>query len=194
MSLTGDARARRVDFDDLALLPLRRVTAAPSTVAELDQLIALAGRFIPQLTAAEPAIRRVYRHNPNSIWGVRGTGGDIAGVIALLLLNEAGRAAMLEGELDASDPHTDWLIRPGESAAAVYFWAVALPGFTVEALRAVSLWLRGPAFASADLYMRAATSGGARIGTNLGFENIAELGLYRFRRHWNRSIAADAVA
>lgn len=194
MAVKGDAPVRRIDFDDLALLSGRRVTARPARDNELEGLIDLAARSIPHLAAAAPAVRRVHARNENAVWAVHGRDRSQIGVIALLLLNEDGWRALQAGSLDASDPDVDLLVRPGEAGAAVYLWAVALPHFAIDALGVVSLWLRNPAFASADIYTRAATEPGARISAHLGFEFVPDLGLHRFRRHRNRTGAETAVA
>ena len=181
----GAAGMHRADFDDLALIPARRIEAAPATFAELDGLIALAGRLIPPLAAAAPAIHRVHRRNPNSIWAARREGTAV-GVVALLILNQAGLDALNSGSLDTTEPSVEWLASAEESAEAIYFWAVATPGFAVESLRSISRWLTAPRYALADLYTRTTTPSGTRLTVNLGFKMIPELGLYWFQRHCNR--------
>lgn len=189
----GDAGLHRPDFDDLALMPSRRISAAPAALSELDELIGLAQRLIPPLAAAEPSIRAVFRHNPDSVWAVRGSSG-LCGVFAMLLLNRSGERALLAGALDAAAPELDFLIRPGERAAAVYLWAIATPGFAVDAFRIVSLWLRSAPYSSADIYTRVTTPRGTQFAINIGFKPMRGTGLYRFRRHRNRAGAAIAVA
>lgn len=189
----GDARMHRPDFDDLALFPARRVDASPAAPEELPGLIALAQRLIPPLSAAEPAIRRVYRRNPDSIWAVRRPSGPV-GVFAMLLLTEAGADAMRADRFDTSNPPVDLLTGRGETAAAIYLWAIATPGLAIEAFKIVSLWLRAPAFARADVYTRTTTPSGARFAANIGFEPLPETGLLVFRRHRNRTEFAIAVA
>ena len=190
--LRSAARAQRPDFDDLALLPARRISASPARPAELNKLISLAGRLMP-LSAAAPAIERVYRHDPRSIWAVHGRDG-IVGVFAMLFLSKTGLNRLLAGDFESSKPAVDWLAHASEKVAAVYLWAIATPGFVIDAFRVVSLWLRSPRYASADLYARATTPSGARLSINLGFELLPELGLYRFQRHQNRAGANIAVA
>lgn len=190
---SGAAKMHRPDFDDLALLPVRRVDASPAGPAELPELIALAQRLIPPLAAAEEAIGRVYRRNPDSIWAVRRPSGPV-GVFAMLLLNQAGAEAMLAGRFDVTDPPTDLLTARGERAAAVYLWAIATPGVAIEAFKVVSLWLRAPAYAEADILTRTTTPSGARFAANIGFEPLPETDLLAFRRHRNRWEVAIGVA
>ncbi len=190
---TGDAQARRVDFDGLAHLPARRIEAAPAKPAEIDALFRLASRLIPPLAAAQEAVREVYRHNPESIWAVHGRTG-LVGVFAMLLLNERGLASLLAGSFDASRPDTHLLTLPGESAAAIYFWAIATPGFAIDAFRVVSRWLQKPPYASADIFTRGSTSAGTRFAIKIGFKPFEDNGLFRFQRQRNRSEAETAVA
>lgn len=189
----GDAAAHRPDFDDLAFLPARRVQARPAEYADLDGLIGIAQRLIPPLAAARPAIERVYRHNPDSIWAVHGRDG-LCGAFAMLILNEIGYRSLMTGRFNAADPQPQWLTRRGEHAAAIYLWAIATPGFAVDAFRTVSLWLQAPAYAHADIFTKTTTNSGARFAANIGFEPVPETGLLRFQRHRNRSETAIAVA
>ncbi len=189
----GAASLHRPDFDDLALVPARRMAARPAEPGELKDLIALAQRLIPPLAAAEPAIRRVYRHNPDSIWGVY-SGNRPCGVFAMLLLNNRGATALLGNRFDASVPDPAHLVRRGETAAAVYLWAIATPGLASEAFRIVSLWLRSPAYARADIFTRTTTEAGERFARNIGFEPVANTPLHRFQRHSNRPQPTIAVA
>ena len=187
------ARVRRPDFDDLGREPARRVVAAPARPEQISDLIDLATQLIPPLAAAEPAVRRVYDHNPDSIWAVERQ-GSVAGVFAMLFLNAVGLESLLRGTFDASSPSPGELTRPGEKASAIYFWAIATPGFAVEAFRTVSEWLAGPAYASADIYTRPTTMLGDRFAVRIGFLPLPELGLYRFRRHCNREKVTTVVA
>jgi hypothetical protein len=181
-----DALAQRPDFDDLALLPVRHISAKPAETRQLPGLTALAARAIPALAAAEPAVARVHRHNPDSIWAVTDRGGREAGVFAMLILNRAGRDAVLSGAFDSADPALELLPASGEEAAAIYLWAIVTPGLAIEAFRVVSRWLLSPRTQHADIFTRPTTQAGLRLSIRLGFEPIQQIGLYRFRRHSNR--------
>jgi hypothetical protein len=178
--------ARRHDFDELADLPVRHVVASPAVEGELGALVGLATNAIPSLAAAEPIVRQVHRHNSDSIWSVCNRNGAAVGVFAMLLLNRRGLRSMLSGRFDSAAPELDQLAGQGEGAAAVYLWAIVTPGLAIEAFRAVSHWLRSPRMRSADIFARPATEAGLRLSLRLGFEPIPEIGLYCFRRHWNR--------
>ncbi len=195
-SITPDgpaARVRWADFDDLASESARRVTSAPAKPRQLGDLITLAQRLIPPLAAAEPTIRRVYDRNPDSIWAVE-RHSRLVGVFAMLLLNAPGYQALRRGTLDAANPATDLLTQRGEAAEAVYLWAIATPGFAVEAFRTVSRWLTKPAYASADIYTRPTTEAGNRFAVRIGFRPVPDHGLYRFQRHSNRENVVAVVA
>lgn len=178
--------AKRPDFDDLALKPVRHVSAFPAPESRLGELTALAALTIPSLAAAEPIVREVHRHNPDSIWSVETNGGVAVGVFAMLLLNRRGLQQLLSGEFDSAAPDLTQLAQQGEHAAGVYLWAIVTPGLAIEAFSAVSRWLRTPTMRSADVFARPTTEAGLRLTLRLGFEPIPGTGLYCFRRHWNR--------
>jgi hypothetical protein len=182
----GDASVQRPDFDEMALLPARHVVARPAKPEEISGLTKLAAEAIPALAAAEPVVRRVHRHIPDSIWAVANRQGQPVGVYAMLLLNRAGLGALLAGDFDSADPLNVHLAEQGERVAAVYLWAIVTPGLAIEAFRVISLWLRSPKMRGADIYTRPTTQAGLRLSVRLGFEPISEIGLYCFRRHWNR--------
>jgi hypothetical protein len=182
----GDALAQRPDFDDMALLPVRHVTAKPAKPGQLSHLTALAAGSIPALAAAEPVVTMVHRHNPDSIWAVSDRGGREVGVFAMLILNRAGHDAVLSGDFDSADPVVELLSARGEEAAAIYLWAIVTPGLAIEAFRVVSRWLRAPQTQHADIFARPTTQAGLRLSIKLGFEPIQKIGLYCFRRHSNR--------
>jgi hypothetical protein len=184
---------QRPDFDEMALLPARHVVARPAKAEEIGGLTAIAAKAIPALAAAEPVVRRVHRHNPDSIWAVSGRQGPPIGVFAMLLLNRAGLAALHASEFNGADPLTEHLAAPGETVAAVYLWAIVTPGLAIEAFRVISLWLRLPKLHGADVYTRPTTQAGLRLSLRLGFEPIPEIGLYCFQRHWHRK-EVSAVA
>lgn len=187
------ARMRWPDFDDLALVPGRRVQAYPARRDQLGELVALAQHLIPSLAAAESTVRRVYERNPDSIWAVERQ-GRLVGVFAMLLLNAEGNRCLLRGDFDPENPALERLTVQGEAAAAIYFWAIATPGFAVEAFRTVSRWLSSPAYASADIYTRPITESGNRFAVRIGFRPVPDHGLCRFRRHRNRENELAVVA
>ena len=185
-SLDSSAYSARRDFDDLADLPVRHIAASPAVEGELNALVGLAANAIPSLAAAEPIVRQVHRHNPDSIWSVRNQAGAAVGVFAMLLLNRRGLRSMLARKFDSAAPEFGQLAGRGDDVAAVYLWAIVTPGLAIEAFGAVSHWLRSPRMRSADIFARPATEAGLRLSLRLGFEPIPEIGLYCFRRHWNR--------
>lgn len=111
----------------------------------------------------------------------------------MLLLNRAGVRDLFAGRFDSTDPDLSRLARRGEGAAAVYFWAIVTPGLAIEAFRIVSRWLQSPPTRNADIFTRPTTEAGLRLSLRIGFTPIPELGLYCFRRQWNRK-ETSAVA
>ena len=187
------ARAHRPDFDDLASIPARKVVASPARDDQIGALISLAKELIPPLAASESAVRRVSRHNPDSVWAVERRGRPV-GVFAMLLLNELGVEALRGAYFDAAEPPDRELAGQGEEVAAIYLWAIATPGFAVEAFRTVSRWAGRPAQAAADVFTRPVTRAGTRFALRIGFRPLPDSGLYRFRRHRNRANFADSSA
>ncbi len=169
----GVAPARRPDFDGLADRPAGRIAASPSAAGELGELLRLAVEQIPALSAAGPAVERVWRHNPESIWAFR-RGERIVGAYAMLFLNAAGHRRLRAGAFDGANPTLAQLAGPGEPVAAIYKWAVVAPGLAAAGIRIVSRHLSAPPYAAADLYARATTESATRLMLNLGFRPIVE--------------------
>lgn len=187
------ARVHRPDFDDLASSPARKIDASPARADQIGDLVRLAKELIPQLAASEPAVRRVFAHNPDSVWAVERRGRPV-GVFAMILLNDLGHDALRSDRFDAANPPTRELARRDEKIAAIYLWAIATPGVAVEAFRTISRWAGGPARAAADVFTRPITGAGTRFALRIGFRPLPDSGLYRFRRHGNRGSFADATA
>lgn len=190
-----DASAHRVLFDGLAALPVRRVSVAPARREDLEDLLRIAVRQIPALSAAGPAVERVWTSNPESILAFR-RADEIVGCYAMLLFNEIGLGRFLSGSFDASDPDVACLSRPGQRVAAIYKWAVVAPGLAAEGIRAVSRRLQEPAYASANFYACATTAPAARLMAHLGFEPVPNTSpeLLRYVRQASRTRMNDVAA
>lgn len=185
---SGAASVQRPEFDDLALMPVRRVTASPAGWGELGTLLQLAVDHIPALSAAGPAVERVWLHNRNSVWAFR-RGGGIVGVYAMLFLNQTGFRRLLAGQFDASNPSVAWLAAPGQPVAAIYKWAVTAPALAAEGIRLVSRRLQSPPYGAADLYALSTTPAATRLMLNLGFRAMSDIDprLLRYVRQINRA-------
>jgi len=168
--VSGRAAAmQRPDFDDLASLPARRITASPASWGELGALMDLAVSQIPALAAAGPVVERIRGHDRDAIWAFR-RNGEVVGAYAMLHLNPTGLRRLLAGSFDAADPSLAWLASPREPVAAIYKWAVVAPRLAAEGIRLVSRHLRGPRYATANLYARATTPAATKLMLNIGFE------------------------
>jgi predicted GNAT family N-acyltransferase len=155
------------------ILPSRRFTVRPATALELSLLIDRAAPEIPAMKVIEPAIRRVFAFNPETILAVLNDKG-LAGGFAFLYLNETGFTRLLEGAFSVADPDLAHLAAPGENPCALYAWAMYLPGARVAAMGNVMQFVRRPGLAEADMYARPATLKGWRFMQRTGFEPVSE--------------------
>ena len=117
------------------------------------------------------ALERV-QHYSRSILAIRNR-HEIVGCFAALLLNHDGFERLLDGGLNVSDPSQSHLVRPGETAAAIYVWALCMTGMTAGATGNVMEWLRHEIYAKAELYARPSTPKGRAFLIRLGFHPLA---------------------
>ncbi|HLW92591.1 MAG TPA: GNAT family N-acetyltransferase [Roseiarcus sp.] len=146
----------------------RRYSVGPALTSEIGRLVALAVPEIPAMRIIEPAIRRVHERNPDSILAVRGRKG-LEGGVALLHLNRQGLAALLDGTFAPAEPRLEHLTLAHETPAAIYGWALYLPGLLVAALGNVMRLLQSPRYAAADIYARPATFKAEGFQAHVGF-------------------------
>jgi predicted GNAT family N-acyltransferase len=129
--------------------------------------------------AANEAVHRVARHNPDSIWGIarrdRYAEGCAAaeGYLAFLMLNAEGVARMFNGTLDMTDPPLELLCRQHEKPAAIYVWGVYARGVIAGGVPLAFEKAWSPLYRSAPLFARAATAEGFRMLESLGFRRGA---------------------
>lgn len=136
----------------------------------LDRLLVRASEAIGRLASKE-VVRRVAAANPDSLWVFSRDGSNRAeGFQALLMLNDKGRRALVDGELDFLDPPTDMLVAQWESPALIYVWASYTPGLLAAGLESVFEHLRSPRYAAVDIIARAYTAAGARSMERFGFQ------------------------
>jgi predicted GNAT family N-acyltransferase len=156
----------------------QRLVVFSAAAADIENLVPRA-RLEMGGGASNETVRRVARHNPDSIWGIarrdRYAAGDTAaeGYLAFLMLNDAGADRLLTGRLDPTDPPLDLLTRQHEKPAAIYVWGVyargAIAGGVPLALEKV--WT--PLYRRAPLLARAVTGEGRRMLESLGFDRGA---------------------
>lgn len=154
-------------------LPIsRRFSISIAADDDLPSIVELTARHIPGLRGALEAARRA-QHRSGSILAVRDQRG-LVGSYAFLFLNERGFEALLDGVLPVADPDPGLLCAPGEPAAALYAWAMCLPGSVVGAMGNIMELLRRPSYAQADIYARPATPKGEQFMIKTGFRPLAD--------------------
>ena len=162
-----DGHASRLRPLDL-IPPSRRFTVRPADAGEVARLVEAAAEDIPAMKVIEPAIKRVFHFNRETILSVTGSEGLVGG-FAFLYLNQLGLEQLLAGALSIADPELRCLASQGEAPKALYAWAMYLPGQAVAAMGNVMQFVRRPGFADADMYARPGTLKGARFMDRTGF-------------------------
>ena len=153
--------------------PSRRFTVRPATAYELGLLIDAAAPEIPAMKVIEPAIRRVFSFDPETILAVLNDKG-LAGGFAFLCLNETGLEKLLDGAFSVADPDLTQLAAPGEPPSGLYAWAMYLPRQRVAAMGNVMQFIRRPGLAEVDMYARPGTVKGWKFMERTGFELVPE--------------------
>jgi predicted GNAT family N-acyltransferase len=129
--------------------------------------------------ASNEVVRRVARHNPDSIWGIarrdRYVAGETAaeGYLAFLMLNDQGADRLMSGRLDPTDPPLDVLTRQHEKPAAIYVWGAYARGVVAGGVPLAFEKAWTPLYRDAPLLARAATIEGHRMLDALGFKRGA---------------------
>jgi hypothetical protein len=184
----------RREFDDLCDLPVRRVVAAPASLAEIPDVVRYAAVAIPALAAADAAVLRVQKQHPESVWVFR-RDSQLVGIYAMLMLNPDGLARLRTGRLDCANPPAELLCGPDDVVTAIYKWAVAFRRSAAEGSRTIAKHLQGPRYATANLYARALGAAAQRVDHNVGFRPAqpgSELLMYVRQR--NRAVGQTLVA
>jgi predicted GNAT family N-acyltransferase len=168
---------------------LRVFTPSPS---QIDMLVQRAHRELP-FKATVSVIQRVAKTNPDTFWAIRRASKsspdtqEPTGFVAFLMLNEAGKDALLHGTLDAGNPPQCFLTGQHERPAAIYVWALHARGALTPALALVMDKLQSPNYRLTEFIARAATDEGGGFLKALGFaQEQAPSGesLFRFKRHF----------
>jgi predicted GNAT family N-acyltransferase len=141
---------------------------------DVPRLLESAGKIIGQLASKETVVR-VAETNPDAIWVFSRKGRERAeGFVSMLLLNEAGRIALLDGSLDLLDPQQEFLVAQHERPAVIYIWASYTPGLMAAGLERVFDRFDSPHYAGADVISTSFTLRGHRAMINRGFEKGIE--------------------
>jgi len=147
---------------------------------DIECLLPKASAAMGRLAGAD-AVLRVAATNADSIWLVfRGDDPVPGGFQATLLLNSAGRRALLDGSLDLLDPPSELLARQMERPDLIYVWAAYLPGPLALAFPNINDAYYAPHYAGVDVVASARTVAGSGVMRRWGFvEGIALDGFAR---------------
>lgn len=169
------------DTATLALDPLfaRLAARAPfasgdvrrATQAEMLAALDLARATLP--VASSEAALAVQAYNPDCFLLVPSAELASTPMIALLPLNDAGAAALVDGRFDGLAPATAHIARPGEAAAVVYVWLVWTPGRMNSGLALIAEAARR--YPGVAIFTRPAHAESARILERIGFRPANEL-------------------
>jgi hypothetical protein len=155
----AESRARRALRERLAPLGM-----AEAGAHELGAIRALAAGTISPDVAGEAALQALYRRTGYGFYVAR-EGGAISALIALVLLNDAGFAAIRRETFNSLNPSLDHAARADEEPVAVYGWGIAAANR--EAARTVvdGGWAVLEALPTQPFFARAATDAGRRLLT-----------------------------
>ncbi|MGH6801696.1 MAG: hypothetical protein ACRECZ_09845, partial [Methylocella sp.] len=148
--------SRRLNLDHVP--PSREFSVAPAADKDLPYLAAMTARHIPNLKGTYQALEQVQRYS-QSILAIK-NGNELVGCFAALFLNDNGLEQLLDGGLSVAAPSQIHLVRPGETAAAIYVWALCMPGIGAGATGNIMQWLRQDEYVGANLYARPTTPKG----------------------------------
>ncbi|MCY0146485.1 GNAT family N-acetyltransferase [Hoeflea sp. G2-23] len=159
----------------LEAVRMNRVAALVTVTNRLDRadvprLLESAGKVIGRLATPETVIR-VGERNPDAIWLFARRGRPRPeGFMSALLLNEAGRTALFNGELNLLDPEDEFLVSQHQRPAAIYVWASFTPGVLAAGINRVMDRFDSPHYAGADVISTSFTLSGHRAMMRRGFE------------------------
>jgi hypothetical protein len=181
---SGDFAARH-ELDKLS--PTSAITVSLAAHQHLVDLVAIARREIPGVSASEAGLAQFLRDDPESIFAFE-RGGKLLGGIAFLHLNCRGHDALLLDDIDLKNPGHDFLAQPDEEVSAIYVWALAGYGRAVVGLGNVAAYLRKPRFFNADYFAQPSTAAGRDLLVAIGFTPVPSYqpDLWSYERPWKR--------
>jgi len=165
------------------MLPNGRFSVSTAAEKDLPFLAKMTAGHIPSLQGTYQGLERVQRQS-RSVLAVRSS-NELIGCFAALLLNDGGFDHLLRGSLSMACPSPSCLAWPGETPAAIYVWALCIPGLAVGAAGNIMQWLRQETYARADLYASPSTPKGKAFMIRGGFkplEDFAVHSLWVYRR------------
>ncbi len=151
----------------------KQLTVFNPTRVQIGELMDRARVDLPKI-ASNDVVRRVVLRNPDSFWAIRRNSAnepsEPRGFAAFLMLSADGADALVRGELDATDPAPEFLVRQNEKPAAIYVWLVHAKGRLAPALGLIMEKLQTPLYRDVDLIARAVTKEGYQFNDSLGFQ------------------------
>jgi hypothetical protein len=132
---------------------------------------------ISRTVAPLELVRAVYKHNPDTFWGVYFSADNsrenarLIGYYSFLHLNESGALALEDGTFDGVNLNFNHLVRGGEKPTVVYVWALVARKVARIATVLVAKALGRDLYGGVPIYGRAATLGGVASLKGYGFES-----------------------
>ena len=123
-------------------------------------------------------VQAVYKHNPDTFWGVYFSPDNarehakLIGYYSFLHLNESGAKALENGTFDGTNLNFDHLVREGGKPTTVYVWALVARKVSRIATVLVAKGLGRDRYGGVPIYGRAATLGGVASLKGYGFESV----------------------
>jgi hypothetical protein len=146
------------------------------TDEEIGNLYTLSQAEIGAEVAPLDLVLAVYKHNPDTFWGVyympEDTPADEAkfiGYYGFLHLNLAGEKALETGAFDALNPHMSELSKAGERPVIIYVWALVARRVARLATPLVARALGRDLYGGVPIYAKAGTLGGLNTIKHYGF-------------------------
>jgi hypothetical protein len=157
--------AVRAAFEEFGVEPANPADIAPARDFAL--------RLIGGRMATTRTIARIHRGTGVGLFVVR-DGDRICGLLAFIMLNEAGAEAAVRDDFDSLSPRARFVAAPDEEPAAIYSWAIAAADKeTAQRLIRGHERLRHVAAAHLPFYCRLATEQGRRLGiVRMGFQPL----------------------
>lgn len=171
------ARAAHADFPPGCVPRFREALAGcgvmPGRPCDILPAHDLASRLIGGVMATPDTISRVHLQTKGGLFVVREQGAPM-GVLAFLLLSDAGHEALLAGSLDTLAPAPGHLASEATEPAAVYSWAIAAANHGVaQRLVRGHERVRHEAVPDLAFYLRPVTPQGRRLAeVRLGFKPL----------------------
>jgi hypothetical protein len=152
---------------------------------DLVRIYEMSQTEISRTVAPLDLVKAVYKHNPDTFWGVylsvdnSQQNARLIGYNSFLHLNEAGAKALESGTFDGTNLDFGHLIAAGEKPSVVYVWALVARKVARIATVLVAKALGRDRYGGVPIYGRAATLGGVASLKGYGFEAIrpSEIGL-----------------